>query len=584
MVKKEELNEQITALQKLQKKCNKTINKLSLLRLFAFLALIVLGITCIVYFEIILFFITIVILIVFLILINIQEKKFQELTFYNNKIKVFQEYRERLTNGWKKFNDRGDNLGIEIPNMAFDVDIVGENSLFQYLNVCTTIDGKKKLASLLINGRDSIEEINKSSESVADYSSFWKENIEFQAYLKEFDKKIYRIKRNTIAFPKNINKKSKTLYIGLFLTVLLFLSIFFSILKVISPSFIFPIMLLQLSLSFIDKDKKLLASIEDATLYYYSLKKCYLHIGNISFANTTNIENKKRIENAVKSINKLGKINQLSSLYRNGISNLILNMLFPFNDFLILKYLKFAKDNLLILEDSIAALQHFEITASLANISFTKNNICKPHIDSNINLTFCDLKHPLIIEDDCISNSFEIKENINIITGSNMSGKTSFLRTLAINIVLMKAGTFVLASAFNSSNFKIFTSMRVKDDIQNGISTFYAELLRIKEAIDYSAKKEPIILLVDEIFKGTNMNDRLIGAKSVMKKLNLNHVILFITTHDFELCDFNEVKLNNYHFTEYYIDNKIKFDYLIKNGKCQTTNAIYLMKNTGIMD
>lgn len=584
MIKKEQLIEQINNLKKLENECNKTINKLSLLRLLAFLALAIFGITCIVYFEIILLIITIVCLYLFITLIAIHEKKFQELTFYNNKIKVLQEYQERLSYGWHKFSDKGDNLGLEIPNSALDIDVIGEHSLFQYLNICKTIGGKKKLASLLINGRDTIEEMNESRTSIEDYSSFWEENIDFQAHLKEFDKKIYRIKKNAIAFPKNTNKKPKTLYIGLFLTFGLLISIILSILKVISPTFIFIIMLLQLFLSFIGKDKELLTSIDSAALYYHSLKKSYLHISSVSFTNKTNIENKKKIENALLSINKLGKIQQLGSIYHNGISNLFVNLVVPFNDILITKYLKFSKNNPLILESSIEALQYFEIIASLANIPFTKNNICNPNIDQNIDLSFTNLKHPLLIEDDCISNDFEIKENINVITGSNMSGKTSFLRTIATNIVLMKAGTHVLASSFNSSNFRIFTSMRVKDDIQNGISTFYAELLRIKDALDYSSNKEPMILLVDEIFKGTNMNDRLLGAKSVMKKLDLNHVILFITTHDFELCDYNEVKLANYHFSEYYVDNKIKFDYLVKKGKCQTTNAIYLMKNTGIMD
>ena len=124
--------------------------------------------------------------------------------------------------------------------------------------------------------------------------------------------------------------------------------------------------------------------------------------------------------------------------------------------------------------------------------------------------------------------------------------------------------------------------MRVSDDIDKGISTFYGELLRIKKAL--SDKSDNRLVLVDEIFKGTNYNDRMYGAYQVMKKLNDNRTILLITTHDFELCDAKIDNLNNYYFKEYYEGEVIKFDYKIRSGKCDSTNAKYLMKKLGIID
>ena len=165
-----------------------------------------------------------------------------------------------------------------------------------------------------------------------------------------------------------------------------------------------------------------------------------------------------------------------------------------------------------------------------------------------------------------------------------MSGKTSFLRTIGINLILANAGTYVCADSFNSSYLKIFTSMSVKDNIEKGISTFYGELLRIKEAITYQEKNKFMIVLVDEIFKGTNYNDRILGAVNVIKKLNKDNVMLFITTHDFELCDTNVAQVNNYYFSEYYEKDNIKFDYKIREGRCKTTNAKYLMKRLNILD
>ena len=153
---------------------------------------------------------------------------------------------------------------------------------------------------------------------------------------------------------------------------------------------------------------------------------------------------------------------------------------------------------------------------------------------------------PLLDINKCVGNDFFCKNGVNIITGSNMGGKTSFIRTIGINLILMNAGTYVCADSFNSSIFEIFTSISIKDNIDKGVSTFYEELLRINKAIKYNEGKR--IVLVDEIFKGTNYNDRIYGALNVIKKLNDDRTILFITTHDFELCEVDVNNIFNYYF------------------------------------
>jgi DNA mismatch repair ATPase MutS len=190
--------------------------------------------------------------------------------------------------------------------------------------------------------------------------------------------------------------------------------------------------------------------------------------------------------------------------------------------------------------------------------------------------------HSLNPEHKCITNSFELKNRINIITGSNMSGKTSFLRVMGMNLVLMNLGCKINGQSFKANDFKIFSSMRIKDDFINGVSSFYSELLNIKKAIDYQKTNNNMIIFIDEIFRGTNSNDRINGAISLIKQLNKENVILFLTTHDFELCDINLDNIDNFHFEEHYENDKILFDYKIKNGKCNTTNAKYLMKMVGI--
>ena len=284
-------------------------------------------------------------------------------------------------------------------------------------------------------------------------------------------------------------------------------------------------------------------------------------------------------------LNKLIHIANLDSFRLNFLSYIIGNIFFALNPIILNNYNKLIEKENKNFKISIDALEEIETLVSLTTIAYIKKEICLPKIDKELSLNIENMKHPLLQEKKCISNSFNSNKDINIITGSNMSGKTSFMRTIGINLVLAYIGTFVNAQEFTCPIMKIFTSINVKDDIKKGISTFYGELKRIKNILDHDKEKEiPLIIFIDEIFKGTNYNDRIFGAKEVLKKLASLNCIVFLTTHDFELCEIKEKKINNYHFEEFYKENKIYFDYKIKQGKCNTTNAKYLMRKMKIID
>ncbi|MDR2166652.1 MAG: hypothetical protein LBE35_02220 [Clostridiales bacterium] len=233
---------------------------------------------------------------------------------------------------------------------------------------------------------------------------------------------------------------------------------------------------------------------------------------------------------------------------------------------------KGAKDMRVRLE----TIGYFEAMASVAVLPQQNPDWVYPEICAELALTAKNLGHPLIEEFDRVANDFDLK-GIGIISGSNMSGKTTFLRTVGINLVLAYMGAPVCAAAFKAPAVAIWTCMRPPDNLKQNISTFYAELLRIKNIID---NENPMLFLIDEIFAGTNSEDRVTGAKAVLQNLHKKQNLGLITTHDLEVC--KTESFANHHFSEHYVDNEIRFDFKIKPGISTTRNAKFLMKMIGI--
>lgn len=188
--------------------------------------------------------------------------------------------------------------------------------------------------------------------------------------------------------------------------------------------------------------------------------------------------------------------------------------------------------------------------------------------------TFKDMIHPLIKES--IPNSLEMTDSI-LITGSNASGKSTFLKTLAINIILAQTIYTCLAKEFKCCYFKIYTSMALKDDIFNNESYYIVETRSLKRIIDGANQEIPTICFVDEILRGTNTVERISASSQVLKYLTLNNCICVAATHDVELTHILEKYFTNYHFQEKIENDEIIFDYRVHEGRSTTQNAIKLL-------
>jgi DNA mismatch repair ATPase MutS len=173
-----------------------------------------------------------------------------------------------------------------------------------------------------------------------------------------------------------------------------------------------------------------------------------------------------------------------------------------------------------------------------------------------------------------------------LITGSNMSGKSTFLRTLGINVCLAQAGGPVCASRFEWTWSRVACCIRVDDSLEAGLSFFYAEVKRLKSILDATDDRvaPPVLFLIDEIFKGTNNRERLIGSRAFIQSLATGNGFGLVTTHDLELTDLGKTvpHLTNSHFRETVVAGALEFDYKLRSGPCPTTNALRIMELEGL--
>ena len=235
----------------------------------------------------------------------------------------------------------------------------------------------------------------------------------------------------------------------------------------------------------------------------------------------------------------------------------------------------------------IDALSEFDTAISFSTFAFNNPAYVYPQTTSNEVIKADNLGHPLISTDKRVCNQFSINKQgqFVILTGANMAGKSTFLRTVGINLVLAMNGAPVCATSFSFKPSPVFTSISVKDSLFDNESYFYAELLRLKMIIDKLEAGEELFILLDEILKGTNSNDKFTGSRQLMQKLIRFKAAGIVATHDIALGDLEKElpeNILNMSF-EISIDNdRLYYDYKLQTGVCQNLNASYLMRKMGI--
>jgi DNA mismatch repair ATPase MutS len=236
----------------------------------------------------------------------------------------------------------------------------------------------------------------------------------------------------------------------------------------------------------------------------------------------------------------------------------------------------------------LEALGRIEAAGALAGFAWLHPEYVFPETHDKPELVARALGHPLIPQARRITNDFRLDGlgSVALLTGSNMSGKSTFLRTIGVNVCLALAGAPVCAERLTAPRVRLFCSVRIEDRLEEGLSYFYAEVKRLRQILDATADRQasPVLFLIDEIFKGTNNRERVIGSRHLLAALTEGNGFGLVTTHDLELTALAESNRNitNDHFQETVQDGRLSFDYKLRPGPCPTTNALRIMALEGL--
>ncbi len=473
---------------------------------------------------------------------------------------------------------------------SYDIDLFGRGSFFQYSNRTATIEGKKELANILTKNEVSNIQIKQKGIKELSQKPKWRQHFSALASLvkvqhpaKDIVKWIHNYKA---VFPK----------VASFLP-LIFTIISLAIIVLVSFDFIAGQALivwffigLGVSGIFLKRINVLYEDSSKAKDTFKQYHKLLNEIENCDFTSDILIKKQRSIQTESQKASVIfAKFSKtLDALdQRNNLVIAVLGNAFFLRDLQqankIEKWIEMYADKV---EIWFEVISFFDAQNSLANVTFNHPEFSFPKIvkDDKI-ITAKNLGHPLLKVVQRIDNDFTIdKQQFFIITGANMAGKSTFLRTVSLSIVMANMGLPVCADSFDYSPIKLITSMRTSDSLADDESYFFSELKRLKYIVDEIKSKNYFIIL-DEILKGTNSTDKAIGSKKFVEKLVASKSTGIIATHDLSLCtiekDLSQIK--NYYFDAEIINDELFFDYKLKNGICKNMNASFLLRKMEII-
>jgi hypothetical protein len=591
MDKKDFYRETITQFDQKEEYYRKKASRFPLFRLLTFVGGIVLFYVILPYGLGFSIGVLIIFLMLFAWVMRVDFRLKQQLNFYQSLKQINKDELKSLEGNSSHFQTGSEYLNKD-HHFASDLDIFGQASIYQYF--CRTLSkpGSDKLADMLLQNT-SAQEIRQRQEAIKELAPKiqWRQEFIANGILA----------RGQSADPQKLTEwltqasffSSKKWMIGIIhimpvLTISAVIASFYGIPNIV------PVTLVIIQGFIINKNSN------QITFAYHNLSGKVGLLNNYSALIKT-IEKEKFETKKLSGLQEVFFLNRrkasenlkyLSSvvgnldLRHNIYFHIPLNLLTFWDIHWLIKAEKWRENNKENLQKWFNAMAEFEALASFANAYFNNPEWTFPEITDSFEIEAKEAGHPLIPHSKRVVNDFSVNGGkLMLVTGSNMAGKSTFLRTAGVNMILAMAGSAVCASYLKVPLIKVFTSMRIADSLEDNTSSFYAELKRLNALIQLVKNEKNIFYLLDEILRGTNSNDRHIGSIALIRQLSKMQSTGMIATHDLELAKLEEEMkgdVENYHFDVQIDNDRLYFDYKLHHGVCKSLNASILMKNMGI--
>ncbi len=527
----------------------------------------------------------------FILLVRRHSNLFEKKVHYRNLTDIQRNELHVLNGDFSRNSNGSEFIDVHHP-YTHDLDIFGEGSLFQYLNRTHTREGKALLAAHLSEKPTTTGMIKQWQEAISSLAGKPDFRHELQASTMQIDggssdraqlahwlsepaflygKSVYRVILNT--FPP--------------ITVLLVILAFF--VDGLTPSAIlaaaFQWVFLGFHLKRVNRFHQYISDKKNTLEKYAQALDCIRREPQAA-AVMQNVRD--RATAGYENVRKLAALVRAFDARANSMTNLVVNSLLLYDLQCVYRLEEWKEEHASQLMGWLDAIPEVEVLCSLGTFAFNNAGFAFPTIQDDPVLEAIGLGHPLLAETERVRNDVALGRNtsIMIITGANMAGKSTFLRTLGVNTVLALAGAPVCATSYTCPFLEVRSGMRTADSLRENQSYFYAELDRLKSIMDELRSGQPLLILLDEILKGTNSTDKQAGSVALIKQLVDHSCLVIIATHDLALGELEAEfpgKIANYSFEALIENDQLHFDYKLKRGVAQKMNATFLMKKMGII-